>query len=70
MFWIEMHGSDGRVGVDAIGFPFLTIDEAAAKAKELGKMNTFHWGRATGYRIRDERKTIVHEGNIPHAQHT
>lgn len=51
MFWIEMHGigSDGKVGVDAIGSPFRTIGEAAAKAEELGKTITFYWGRASGY---------------------
>jgi hypothetical protein len=64
MFWIEMYGPgpDGKHATDAMGSPFETIDAAVAKAKKLGKTNTFHWGRAAGYRIRDARKVVVREG--------
>jgi hypothetical protein len=64
MYWIEMYGtdSDGRPAAESIGPPFETIDAAAAKARSIGKTNMFHWGKAAGYRIRDERKAIVFEG--------
>jgi hypothetical protein len=64
MFWIEMYGPkpDGKHTTDAIGAPFLTIEDAIAKARKLGKTNRFPWGRAVGFRVRDERKAIVREG--------
>jgi hypothetical protein len=64
MYWIEMYGSgsDGKPAVDLIGSPFETIDAGAAKARSIGETNTFHRGKAAGYRIRDECKAVVFEG--------
>jgi hypothetical protein len=64
MYWIEMHGTDsnGKPAADCIGSPFETIDAAAVKARRIGAKNTFRWGKASGYRIRDERKAVVFEG--------
>jgi hypothetical protein len=64
MYWIEIYGTDsnGKPATDCVGSPFETIDAAAAKARSIGKTNTFHWGKAAGYRIRDERKAVVFEG--------
>jgi hypothetical protein len=57
-------GSDGKPAIDCIGSPFQTIDAAAAKARSIGETITFHWGKAAGYRIRDERKAVVFEGSF------
>jgi hypothetical protein len=53
MYWIEMYGSgsDGKPAVDLIGSPIETIDAGAAKARSIGETNTFHRGKAAGYRI-------------------
>ena len=47
-----------------IGSHFETIDAAANKARKIGNADTFHWGKAAGYRIRDKRKAVVFEGTF------
>jgi len=66
VFWIQLYGTgaDGKPGVDNIGDPFPSLDAAISKAKALATTNTFYWGKATGYRIINEAKAIVHEGKI------
>ena len=66
MYRIEFYGTsrDGKPAAYNIGSPFATIEAAADKARKIGKTNTFHWGKAAGYRIRDERKAVVFEGTF------
>ena len=66
MYWIEMYGSDsdGKPAIERISSPFETIDAAATKARRIGEASSLHWGKAAGYRIRDERKAVVFEGSF------
>lgn len=66
MYWIEFYGEsqDGKPAVDNFRSSFETIDAAAVRARKIGKTNTFHWGKAAGYRIRDQRKAVVFEGTF------
>jgi len=66
MYWLELSGvnQDGARRADNIGSPFLSIEAAVEKATQLADANTFHWGKATLYRIKDESGCIVQEGPI------
>jgi hypothetical protein len=66
MFWLEMQGTspDGKLGTEAVRPPFITIRAATSKAKMLGATNTFYFGRATRYQIKNEKKVVVSEGFI------
>jgi hypothetical protein len=66
MYRIEFYGTsrDGKPAAYNIGSHFETIDAAANKARKIGNADTFHWGKAAGYRIRDKRKAVVFEGTF------
>jgi hypothetical protein len=66
MFYVQLYGTDpdGKPGADQIGTPFPTLEAAIAHAKLLAANNTFYWGKATGYRVTNESKDVVHEAAI------
>ena len=66
MFWLQLFGpkADGGVGVENIKFSFTTIESAISEARALASIETFEWGKATGYKIFDEAKRVVAEGKF------
>jgi hypothetical protein len=66
---IELYGPgiEGMIATEAISGPFLTIDEAEAKAKSLGdpgpgRIELWPGLPPRGYRILDEHRTVVRSG--------
>jgi hypothetical protein len=66
MFWVQLYGKgpDGKPGTDQIATPFPTLEAAIAKANFLAANNTFYWGKATGYKVIDDSKAVVHEATV------
>jgi hypothetical protein len=65
MYWLQLHGTEanGEVGSDQMTTPFPSVDSAVIKARELSATE-FYWGKASGFRIRNQAKTIVREGTL------
>jgi hypothetical protein len=66
MFWVQLlgTGADGKVKVENFSITFSTIQSARAEARALAAINTYSWGKPTGFKVLDEAKRVVSEGSF------
>jgi hypothetical protein len=66
MYWLQFHGAgaDGAPCSDSLTILFPSILSAEVKARELATTADFYWGRASGFRIRNEAMVVVSSGGL------